>query len=101
MREIKTLNAALQAYMDRPPSPPPLVPAEIILNMIEEPLLDAVREDIRTLLLQLRAEVQHTVFEGDAEVYQAVWSKLALTLRMVEALARQMDLEDGELIPAS
>src|SRR6202042_848293 len=52
MREIKTLNAALQAYMARPPSPPPLLPVEIIINMIEEPLLDAVREYIRTLLLQ-------------------------------------------------
>jgi hypothetical protein len=97
-REINAINAALQAYMDRPSSPARIVPPELILRAIEDPLFSAVREDIGVMLSELRQHVEETIAERNAEIYHAVWSKLGLTFEMVETLAAYLEREQGTSI---
>jgi hypothetical protein len=97
-KEIGALKAALRAYMDRPPSPPSVVPPDLILREVEEPLLRAVRQDLRALLLEMREHILDALVNRNAEVYRSVWSKLALTLEMVEALAKEIETEEGQRV---
>jgi hypothetical protein len=90
-REMNALNAALQAYLDRPSSPARIVPPELILRAIEDPLFSAVRDDIGAMFSELREHVEKTIAERNAEIYHAVWSKLGLTFEMVKILAAYVE----------
>jgi len=104
LKEIGALNAALSAHITRPPSPPAsprTLPPEYILQVIEEPLLESVRSNIEPLIHQLRGSIQDMLCTQNAEMYDTLWGKLSLTLRMVEAIsARISQREAGGSGPA-
>ncbi|KJA24239.1 hypothetical protein HYPSUDRAFT_65728 [Hypholoma sublateritium FD-334 SS-4] len=83
---LDTLRTALKAYTTRPPSPP-MSPAPVaapyLLETLREPLLDAVRNEMRPLVEQMRTNVEELVAEKNKLVFEATWTKLGQTLHVL------------------
>lgn len=97
-REITALSAALSAHIARPETPPPspqLLPVELVLQAVEAPLLHSVRRSVTSLMETLRSDIATMLQERNAEMYQSLWSRLSLTLRVVESLKEQIDREEA------
>lgn len=95
-RAIEALQAALAAHIAHP-SPPrsPCIPTEdYVLNIIEEPLLDVVHSTVKPLIDNLRTEVEDMLRNQNTEIYQTLWGKLSLTLRMVETISGRIEKGD-------
>jgi len=96
-RTIEALQAALAAHVAHPPSPPrsPRIPAQnYVLDLIEEPLLDVVHTNVKPLIDDLRAEVEGMLRNQNTEIYETLWGKLSLTLRMVETISGRIEKGD-------
>ena len=96
-RTIEALQAALAAHIAQPPSPPssPRIPTQsYVLDLIEEPLLDVVHTSVKPLIDDLRAEVEGMLRSQNTEIYETVWGKLSLTLRMVETISGRIEKGD-------
>jgi hypothetical protein len=94
---IEALKAALAAHVAHPPSPPrsPRIPAQdYVLNVIEEPLLDVVHSSVKPLIEDLRSEVVDMLRNQNTEMYETLWGKLSVTLRLVETISGR--IEKGE-----
>ncbi|KAG5635838.1 hypothetical protein H0H81_009978 [Sphagnurus paluster] len=92
-KRIEALEAGIDAYMNSPPAvPQPNLTHEQLVHLLEEPLVDMVRENIRPLVEQLRDLVQQLLRQQNEEMYKALWGKLSLTLHMVETVSQRMDL---------
>jgi hypothetical protein len=99
--KTEALGAALRAHLSHassPPSPPP-IPQEYILQVLDEPIKDSVRAHIKHALEGLRADVETLLRTKNDELYDALWGKLTLTLKMVEAIARRVNQEIGDMPP--
>jgi hypothetical protein len=97
-KATEALSAALTAHLNRPPSPPSspaVIPQEYILQILDEPIQDSVRAHIKQLLNRLRTDVENMMRTKNEELYGTLWGKLALTLRMVDAVARKVNQEQG------
>ncbi|KAL0581734.1 hypothetical protein V5O48_000316 [Marasmius crinis-equi] len=88
---IQALEAAIQLYKEHPPSPPasPFQP-EAILPMIEEPVTNAVRAEVRQRGNELRSQLEKTLQERDESLYQAVWDTIVTTGRTVQVVASRL-----------
>jgi hypothetical protein len=98
-RETAALSAALSAHIARPETPPPspqLLPAEHVLQAVQAPVLHSVRKSVISLIEALRSDIATMLQERNADLYDSLWSKLSLTLQVVEALKAQMDQEDAD-----
>ena len=94
---VEALKAALVAHVAHPPSPPrsPRIPTQdYILNFIEEPLLEVVHTNVKPLVDDLRSDVEHMLRNQNTELYETLWEKLSLTLRMVEAISGRIEKGD-------
>jgi hypothetical protein len=101
LMEIAALNAALSAHIARPLSPPAsprIIPPEYILQVIEEPLLESVRSNIEPLIHELRTNIQDMLRTQNAEMYDTLWGKLSLTLRMVEAISARISQRETGVV---
>ncbi|EGO21484.1 hypothetical protein SERLADRAFT_396341 [Serpula lacrymans var. lacrymans S7.9] len=100
-KDQEVLNAALQAFVSRPRSPPPsaLLPPEYLLQTVEEPILASVRSHIQPLFSQLRIELAEMLRTRNADIYNALWPKLGLTLRMIDTIQARINLGSAEAPP--
>ncbi|KAF8636663.1 hypothetical protein AX17_003469 [Amanita inopinata Kibby_2008] len=89
-KAIEALRAAHAAHIARPVSPPNspyLPPMDYIVQSIHDPLIDAARSALQPMLNSMRESVQALLQNRNAEMYETLWSRLALTMRLVEALS--------------
>ncbi|RDB21045.1 hypothetical protein Hypma_011611 [Hypsizygus marmoreus] len=94
---ITALEAALEAYVAQPPSPPVApqsITPENLLHFVEEPLLDMVRANVQPVVQGLRDEVQEMLREQNQEMFKTLWGRLATTLRMVETISQRIEKDD-------
>ncbi|KAF8077937.1 hypothetical protein FPV67DRAFT_1463491 [Lyophyllum atratum] len=91
-KTVNALEATLQAYMNHPPSNavPSLTHDQLVVRM-QEPLVDIVRATVRPLIETLRDQVQKMLNCQNQEMYKTLWSKLSLTLRMVETISQRIE----------
>ena len=88
-RKIETLKLAVKAYLSRPASPPPtptIPPPAFVLQVLEEPLTQAVRTTVQPLIEELRNDVEKLVKANNSELYSTVWEKLSHPLRVLELI---------------
>ncbi|KAJ7172465.1 hypothetical protein C8R46DRAFT_1259192 [Mycena filopes] len=83
---LQALLHAFEALKARPASP--VLPLEFILTAIDEPVRDAVRAAVRPMVDDLSRNLQEKIVKLDAETYGQLWGKIALTLKVVEAVSR-------------
>jgi hypothetical protein len=90
---VEALKAAHAAHVARPASPPvsPTLPQiDFIVQTIQDPLLEAARSAIKPMLSSMRDNIQALLEERNTEMYQMLWKKLSLTLKLVEALSARL-----------
>lgn len=83
--------------MAHPPSPPrsPRIPTQdYVLNLIEEPLLEVVHTSVKPLIDDLRTDVEDMLRNQNTEMYETLWGKLSLTLRMVSTISGRIEKGD-------
>lgn len=91
-KTLTALNDALSAHTTRPPSPPAsprTLPPDYILQFIEEPLLESIRSNIEPLVEEFRSNIGEMLRAHSTEVYETLWAKLGLTMRLVETVSAQ------------
>jgi hypothetical protein len=95
------LGAALAAHLANPPPlpPPTTIPQEYILQILDEPIQDAVRSHIKHLLDRLRTDVATLMRTKNEELHTTLWGKVTMTLKMVDAIARKVNQESGDTVP--
>jgi hypothetical protein len=101
-KATEALSAALTAHLAHPPSPPSAptaIPQEYILQVLDEPIQDSIRAHIGQLLSRLRTDIETMMRTKNDELYGALWGKLTLTLRAVDAIARKVNQERGIAVP--
>ncbi|KAI0362348.1 hypothetical protein OH77DRAFT_1515607 [Trametes cingulata] len=85
--EIGALNAAVTAYLARPPNPPlppgPLT-ADAIIEAIRPRLLVAARDDLIPILEEVRAHVQKQLQDQSSQVSTELVSQMGPVVRSVE-----------------
>jgi len=99
-KAAQALSAALAAHLANPPTPaasPTSLPQEYILQILDEPIQDSVRAHIKQLLNRLRTDVENMMRTKNDELYGALWGRLTLTMKMVDAIARKVNQETGEV----
>ncbi|KIL69758.1 hypothetical protein M378DRAFT_7570 [Amanita muscaria Koide BX008] len=92
-KAIEALQAAVAAHTARPTSPPispVLPPIDYIVQAVHDPLLDAARSAIKPLLTSTKEDIEGLLKERHAEMYQTLWSRLGLTLKVVDALSARI-----------
>ncbi|KAF8628388.1 hypothetical protein AX15_003913 [Amanita polypyramis BW_CC] len=98
-KTIEALKAAHDAHMARPISPPvspSLPPLDYIVQSVHDPLLEAARSAIKPMLSNMRDNIQGLLQERHAEMYQTLWKRLSLTLRLVDALSARLPPPQGD-----
>ncbi|PFH54346.1 hypothetical protein AMATHDRAFT_135587, partial [Amanita thiersii Skay4041] len=96
-KQVEALEAAHAAHLSRPMSPPMsprIPPIDYIIQSVKEPILDVARLAIQPMLTSLREDVQALIQERNAEVYQTLWSRLSLTLKVIDAISAQIPQTD-------
>jgi hypothetical protein len=96
-RALEALQAALAAHVAHPPSPPRslrMPTQDYVLNLIEEPLLEVVYAGVKPLIDSLRNDVEDMLVKQNTEMYETLWGKLSLTLRMVETISGRIEKRD-------
>ncbi|KAG6820356.1 hypothetical protein H0H93_001548 [Arthromyces matolae] len=97
-KTIAALEAAVQMYTENPvATTAPAVPSlslDQIVDLMEDPLVDIVRETARPLLEDLREQVQTMLNTQNEEMYKTLWGKLSLVLKMVETISKRMERID-------
>ncbi|KAG6818106.1 hypothetical protein H0H87_000011 [Tephrocybe sp. NHM501043] len=94
-RTISALEQAIEAYTRvSAPSPVPGLTHDQLVELLEEPLQDSVRTQMQPLIEALRGQVQDMLKTQNAAMYKSLWSKLALTLRMVESISKRLERID-------
>lgn len=89
-KRYRAIEAALNAYVNRPPSPPqtPDVPVinapEYVVASLQPLLTDVLRENVKPFLEEVRMKVEEMVKAQNAEMYASTWEKLQLTFSVLE-----------------
>ncbi|KAJ7097917.1 hypothetical protein B0H15DRAFT_823278 [Mycena belliarum] len=97
---VEALGVALSAYHSRP-QPPASLPMDFILAAIDEPVRDAVQSVVRPIVDGMTAELQDTVRAQDSRLYGELWGKIALTLKVVDAVNNVVPGTEKSGVPAS
>ncbi|TFK76431.1 hypothetical protein BDN72DRAFT_235565 [Pluteus cervinus] len=87
---IAALQATLHAYMQRPISPPasPRIPTrDELVKAVREPIIDQLREAVKPLLENYRAEIQVMQHKHGQDVYSNVSQKIDATARIINAVS--------------
>lgn len=77
----------MDALRNRPPSPASL-PLEFILTTIDEPIRDSVQSAVRPIVDKMAKQLEEKIVKQDAEAYGQLWGKIALTLKVVDAVSK-------------
>ena len=94
--EMKALNAALTAYISRPPDPvpPPILPdADVFVEALRQPIIASVREHIGPMLLGLRTEVEEMLESHTRQISNALLSKLSRVLKTERYIQEWLERE--------
>ena len=96
---VEALKAAHAAHVARPPSPPlpPTLPQiDFIVQSIQDSFLEQARAAIKPMLNSVRENIQALLEERNAEMYQTLWKRLSLVLKLVDTIsARLTSSHDG------
>ncbi|PPQ85368.1 hypothetical protein CVT24_005435, partial [Panaeolus cyanescens] len=86
---------AHQASHPPAPTPAPTLPSRaFLLQSIEPQLIDSIRSEVEPLLVKVRGDVEKTVQEGAKQLMGNVVNKLGVTMNILEALHRRMQMEE-------
>ncbi|KAF8212226.1 hypothetical protein K438DRAFT_1233013 [Mycena galopus ATCC 62051] len=83
---IDALTVACDKLMQQPAPSPPSLPLDFILAAIDEPIRDTVQAIVRPMVEDLDRELREKIAKQDAETYGHLWAKIALTLKVVDAV---------------
>jgi hypothetical protein len=89
--QIKALAAALQAYISHAPPPPPqpVIPThEYLMEELEDHIHSSCIKAIEPLLREMKDEVSKMLTDENDAMYQTVWPKIELVLRMVDTVKK-------------
>lgn len=89
--QIKALAAALQAYISHAPPPPPqpVIPThEYLMEELEDHIHSSCIMAIEPLLREMKDEVSKMLTDENDAMYQTVWPKIELVLRMVDTVKK-------------
>ncbi|KAG1753483.1 hypothetical protein EDB19DRAFT_1903140 [Suillus lakei] len=89
--QVEALAAALQAYISQAPPPPPqpVIPThEYLMEELEDHILSGIIKAIEPTLRGMKDDVTKMLNEGNAALYQTLWPKLELVLRMVDTVKK-------------
>lgn len=90
--EMQALSAAMTLHLaHQPPPPPPFPTTDAILEQLMEPLLAAVRQDIRPMLQAHVDNIESSLRDRNSEVYTTIWKRLGSTLRTIELVHHWME----------
>jgi len=90
-KEVEALSAALQAYIAQAPPPPPkpVIPTtEYLMEELEDAILSSVSKHAKHILENIRGEVSSMLQKESASMYESLWPKIELILRMVDTVSR-------------
>lgn len=90
---VEALNAAHAAHVARPASPPlpPTLPQiDFIVQSIQDSFLEQARAAIKPMLDSMRENIQTLLQERNTEMYQTLWKRLSLTLKLVETISARL-----------
>lgn len=93
VKAVEALKVAHDAYLARPKSPPvsPSLPhTDLIIQSVQDPLIEAVRSAIKPMLISTRENIQALLQERNAEIYETLWRRLSLTLKLVDVLSARL-----------
>lgn len=89
--QVEALAAALQAYISQAPPPPPqpVIPThEYLMEELEDHILSSSIKAIEPLLREMKDEVSKMLNDENDDMYQNLWPKIELVLRMVETVKK-------------
>ncbi|KAG1827270.1 uncharacterized protein BJ212DRAFT_1474438 [Suillus subaureus] len=89
--QVEALAAALQAYISQAPPPPPqpVIPThEYLMEELEEHILSSCMKAIKPLLQEMKDEVSKMLNDENNAMYQTLWPKIELVLRMVDTVKK-------------
>ena len=103
--EMEALNMALQAFIGRPASPPPVLSStpsqplqdpflpdlDLIIDTVGPRIIHSVRENIVPMLEELKSSVEAMATEHNAQIAQNVMNKLQITLKTVDVIYTWMN----------
>ncbi|KAI0093576.1 hypothetical protein BDY19DRAFT_1044921 [Irpex rosettiformis] len=102
--EIKALNAALTAYISRPPDPvpPPILPdLQMLTEALRPSIVASIREEIAPMLQNFHGDINQTLVDHTTEITGNVMAKLILVLKTQSAIQEFMERERKASIPVS
>lgn len=88
---VEALAAALQAYISQAPPPPPqpVIPThEYLMEELDEHILSSSMKAIEPLLQEMKEEVSKMLSDGNKAMYETLWPRIDLVLRMVETVKK-------------
>lgn len=94
--EVKALNAALTAYIMRPPDPvpPPILPdIDTLVEALRPPIVASVREEISPMLRNLRIEVEGMLESNTRQISTALLAKLSRVLKTERYIQEWLERE--------
>ncbi|KAG1905632.1 uncharacterized protein F5891DRAFT_619575 [Suillus fuscotomentosus] len=89
--QVEALAVALQAYISQAPPPPPqpVIPThEYLMEELEDHILSSSIKAIEPLLREMKDEVSKMLNDENDDMYQNLWPKIELVLRMVETVKK-------------
>lgn len=89
--QIKALATALQAYISHAPPPPPqpVIPThEYLMEELEDHIHSSCIMTIEPLLREMKDEVSKMLTDENDAMYQTVWPKIELVLRMMDTIKK-------------
>ncbi|KAF9053685.1 hypothetical protein BDZ89DRAFT_290229 [Hymenopellis radicata] len=92
-KELKTLNQALEAYMNNNagPASASLLTPSVMQPYIETTVIPQIREALNVTLLDLHSKLASSITQREGEIYAMLWDKLRLTMSMVDTVAARLD----------
>lgn len=90
-KAIEALKADITTLESQPP---PSIPIEYIIDSVEEPIQDMLRTHIAPIINGFQREMKEMLHSRSAN-YDTLWAKLAVTQKMVNAIAHQVNREQA------
>ncbi|KAK2466908.1 hypothetical protein APHAL10511_001166 [Amanita phalloides] len=99
VKAIEALRAAHAAHVSRPAPPliaPTLPQIGYVVESVQDPLMEAARAAIKPMLTSMRENIQALLQERNTEMYQTLWKRLSLTLKLVDVLSARLTPPHGD-----
>lgn len=93
--QVEALAAALRAYISQAPPPPPqpVIPThEYLMEELEDHIHSSCIKAIEPLLREMKDEVSKMLNDENEAMYQTLWPKIDLVLRMVDTVKKGNDI---------